>query len=411
MDDHIHSLAASAPVASASAAAAAPLDAAALLRYVDQLNSFQHRQHQTILKMLDQQAAAAAANVPAAQQMLGLASLGMLPNFAGQADASGMAAREWLQKAEHHFSVRETTLGVSAAQGDTFRVHSARAALTGDALRWLMALPSPPSTWQEFKTAFANRFSSVPAAQVREQQLRQFVSAAHRLRDKLNVEGLQRYTTLFLQRAGEIPSGRMTEATKRHLYSQGLPTRYAEMVLTEDAEAEPMALHEVAQHVLAKATMKTYAGASAGYQIEEASTTQRDGDAMDVDAVSLCAAHFGVTRDEAAAYCTTGRDGMHAAWSDVAPARGSPPTTPPSTELLAQLLAAIAAPRQQKGTSMSPSAGCSKPGFAMEDGLVALLEDFIAAWKQARQDQGFNRGTDTTGVADGTQRVGSKQNF
>jgi hypothetical protein len=289
-----------------------------------------------------------------------------------------------------------------------------------------MALPSPSSTWQEFKAAFADRFSSVPAAQVREQQLRQFVTAAHRLRDKLNVEGLQRYTTLFLQRAGEIPSSRMTDATKRHLYSQGLPTRYAEMVLTEDAKAEPMALHEVAQHVLAKATMKTYAGASAGYQIGEASTTQRDGDAMDVDAVSLCAAHFGVTRDEAAAYCTTGRDGMHAARSDVAPAgaaRGSSPITPPSTELLSQLLAAIAAPRQQKDTSMIQSAGCSKSGFAMEDGLVVLLEDFIAAWKQARQGvksgtghddgcaNGPNRGTDTTKVADGTQRVGSKQNF
>lgn len=428
MADHAHGQPIAGPAAAASASAtataAAPLDATALLRYINQLNTFQQGQQQAIMKLLDQQAAAAAASIPAAQQMLGLASLGSLPNFAGQADASGMAAREWLQKAEHHFSVRETTLGVSAAQGDVFRVHSARAALTGDALRWLMAMPSPPSTWQEFKTEFSNRFSSVPAAQVREQQLRQFVSTAHRLRDKLNVEGLQRYTTLFLQRAGEVPASRMTDATKRHLYSQGLPTRYAEMVLTEDAKAEPMALHEVAQHVLAKATLKAYAGAGAG--IAEAPAARRDNDAMDVDAISLCAAQFGITRDEAASYCVPAADDSA---SQQAPRNSpSPSNANASTELLAQLLAAITAPRFRKGAS-NPSGRGRAAGAPSESVLKDIPEDLIAARKKAdlcakcgvaryeRGSKGHNARTckaspdKTTSVEDGLKRAGAKQNF
>jgi hypothetical protein len=343
-DHHAHPTPAAAHAAVHSGAdAAAANGTTALLRYLDQLNAYQQTQQQALLKMLQQQASSAPAM---AQQMLGLASLGALPSFAGQADASGMAAREWLQKVEHHFTMRETTLGVDAAHGDAFRVHSARAALTGDALRWLMALPSPPATWQEFKAAFSDRFSSVPVAQVREQQLRQFVGTAHRLRDKLNVEGLQRYTALFLQRAGEIPASRMTDATKRHLYSQGLPARYAKVVLTEDAKEQPMALHEVAQHVLAKATLTAYAGACSND-----ASARRNGEAMDVDALALCAVQFGVTRDEAAAYFNaepgSSNDGGYAH----RPAAGPPSRTSGTSvdrELLVRLLAAITSTAAQE---------------------------------------------------------------
>ena len=404
--------------AAAQAAPSAGADAAALLRYLNQLNAFQQSQQQALMTMLQQQASSAPVM---AQQMLGLASLGALPGFAGQADASGMAAREWLQKAEHHFTARETTLGVDAVRGDAFRVHSARAALTGDALRWLMALPAPLATSQEFKTAFSDRFSSVPAAQVREQQLRQFVSNAHRLRDKLNVEGLQRYTTLFLQRAGEVPASRMTDATKRHLYSQGLPTRYAEVVLTEDAKAQPMALHEVAQHVLAKATLKAFAGASAGASDASA---RRDSDAMDVDAIALCAVQFGVTRDEAAAYCIADCPGDHAA--DAATSSRAPASlqTGSDRELLTQLLAAITSSRFHKGASHSR--GGKSTGAPAEGALKDIPEDLIAARKKAnlcakcgvaryeRGAKGHNARTckaspdKATSVADGLKRAGVK---
>ena len=407
------------PAAAHAASSGAGADAAALVRYLDQLSAFQQSQQQALMTMLQQQASSAPAM---AQQMLGLASLGALPGFAGQADASGMAAREWLQKAEHHFTVRETTLGVDAARGDAFRVHSARAALTGDALRWLMALPAPLATWQEFKTAFSDRFSSVPAAQVREQQLRQFVSNAHRLRDKLNVEGLQRYTTLFLQRAGEVPASRMTDATKRHLYSQGLPTRYAEVVLTEDAKAQPMALHEVAQHVLAKATLKAFAGASAGASDASA---RRDSDAMDVDAISLCAVQFGVSRDEAATYCVAGCPGDHAHASAAAASRTSAsPQTSSDRELLTQLLAAITSSRFHKGASHSR--GGKSTGAPAEGALKDIPEDLIAARKKAnlcakcgvvryeRGAKGHNARTckaspdKATSVADGLKRAEGK---
>jgi len=423
MGDHVgvQPFPAAAHAAPSVADPAAANGTTALLRYLDQLNAYQQTQQQAIMTMLQQQASTPAM----AQQVLGLASLGTLPPFAGKADASGMAAREWLQMAEQHFTMREMTLGVDAAHGDAFRVHSARAALRDDALRWLMALPAPPSSWEAFKAAFSERFSSVPAAQVREQQLRHFVSAAHRLRDKLNVEGLQRYTTLFLQRAGEIPATRMTDATKRHLYSQGLPTRYAEVVLTEDAKAQPMALHEVAQHVLAKATLKAYAGASAGASDASA---RRDGDAMDVDAIALCAMQFGVTRDEAAAYCVAGCPGDHTHASAAASSRAfTSPQTGSDRELLTQLLAAITSSRSHKG--VSHSRGGKSTGASAGGALKDIPEDLIAARKKAnlcakcgvvryeRGAQGHNARTcqaspdKATSVADGLKRAGAKQDF
>ena len=419
-DQHAHPTPAAAHAAVHSGAdAAAANGTTALLRYLDQLNAYQQSQQQALMKMLQQQASSAPAM---AQQMLGLASLGALPSFAGQADASGMAAREWLQKVEHYFTMRETTLGVDAAHGDAFRVHSARAALTGDALRWLMALPSPPATWQEFKTVFSERFSSVPAAQVREQQLRQFVSTAHRLRDKLNVEGLQRYTTLFLQRAGEIPTSRMTDATKRHLYSQGLPTRYAEVVLTEDAKAQPMALHEVAQHVLAKATLKAYAGAGAGSG-EAVCPPRRRRDGRRCH----CALRDAVWRESRRGSRLLRRRGEllwrhRFRWRRCCPSQASS-----DRELLTQLLAAITSSRFHKGGSNSR--GCKSTGAPAEGALKDIPEDLIAARKKAnlcakcgvaryeRGAKGHNARTckaspdKTTSVADGLKRAEGKQNF
>lgn len=265
-------------------------------------------QQQQLATVLQQQPAAQ--GQPTAAQLLALSSLGQLRAFNGRVDANGLAAREWLTHAEHYFGARELAVGVDAAQGDAYRVHAARNALTDDALRWLSALPQPPTTWAAFRDAFLQRFSSVPAVQVREAQLHRFVDAARRIRDKLTVEGMQRYTTLFLQYAGEIPAERMTEATKRTLYAQGLPSRYAETVLIEDAKAQPPPLHEVAQTVLSKATLKAYAvhgGAAGSMSISSPSpgpTSSRASDAMDtsLDAISLCAAQFGVSRAEATAY-------------------------------------------------------------------------------------------------------------
>jgi hypothetical protein len=333
-----------------------------------------------------QQQRQAAPQTATAAQLLALSALGPLKAFAGHTDAAGLAAREWLAQAEYHFAARESALGVSAAQGDEFRVHSARASLTDDALRWLTAMPQPPVTWTSFRTAFLQRFSSVPAAQVREAQLQRFVDAARRVRDKLNTDGLQRYTTLFLQHAGEIPAERMTDASKRTLYAQGLPPRYAELVLTEDAKAQPPALHEVAQLVLAKATLKAHAASAS--TAAAASPASGRSDAMDVDAISMCAAQFGVPRDEAARYLAPGEGwAPHdtAGGSGAAAAAASPASSSSSgDDQLERLLNALAARfGSSLGSSSAKARGQSQRRNVPSGVLADIPEELVKARKAA----------------------------
>ena len=235
----------------------------------------------------------------AAVQLLTLQAVGQLNQFHGRADASGLAAREWLMHAELHFSARENALGVTAEQSDIQRVMAARTAMAGEAFRWLSTLPQQPTSWTAFRELFQQRFSSLPAAQVREANLHKFVDAARRVRERLNVDGLQRYTTLFLQHAGEIPAERMTDATKRALYAQGLPPYHAEFVLREDARPDAVPLYELAQRILSRAAIRAHAnaGASASSPAHAA-----NGDAMQIDAISLAAVQFGISREEAARY-------------------------------------------------------------------------------------------------------------
>jgi hypothetical protein len=251
----------------------------------------QQQQMQQLLAQLAQQ------RNPAAQ-LLTLQSMGQLQPFQGRADASGLAAREWLTHAEVYFAAGENALGVSEAQGNPRRVLMSRLAMQGDAQRWLASLPTAPNTWKDFREAFTQRFSSLPAAQVREAALQRFVDAAKAVRARLSLDGLQRYTTLFLQHAGEIPAERMTDASKRMLYAQGLPAHHAEFVLREDAKEDAMPLHELAQAVCARATLKAHASGSAAAVSSPLSSSE----AMQIDAVSLAAVQFGVSREEAATY-------------------------------------------------------------------------------------------------------------
>lgn len=346
-------------------------------------------QQQQLTAVLQQQVASSAP--PATAQLLALSSLGQLRSFNGRVDANGLAAREWLTHAEHHFGAREHAVGVNPAQGDGYRVHAARNALTDDALRWLSALPQPPTTWAAFRDAFLQRFSSVPAVQVREAQLQRFVDAARRIRDKLSVEGIQRYTTLFLQHAGEIPAERMTEATKRTLYAQGLPTRYAETVLIEDAKAHPPPLHEIAQAVLSKATLKAYAaaGGAVGPAAASSSTTSRSPDAMDtsLDAISLCATQFGVSRAEATAYLEVSEGwaphdtaGSSAASSSPPPAAMRASTV--ETQQMERLLAAFEARMADR-----PSAG--RPQSQRRNVPATVRTDIPEALVSARKEAGL----------------------
>lgn len=342
------------------------------------------RQNQQLATVLQQQRSAQ--GQPAAAQLLALSSLGQLRAFDGRSGTNGLAAREWLAHAEHHFGARENAIGVvDPVHADGYRVHAARNALTDDALRWLSALPQPPTTWTAFRDAFLQRFSSVPAVQVREAQLQRFVDAARRIRDKLSIEGMQRYTTLFLQYAGEIPAERMTEATKRTLYAQGLPARYAETVLVEDAKAQPPPLHEVAQMVLAKATLKAYAGSSAAAASASAAPP-RSADAMDTDAISLCATQFGVSRAEAESYLAVSEgwaehDTNAPGPSVSAAAAGPAPATGTDATQLERLLAAFEARLAERGRNPPPSQRRNVPG--------PIRAEVPAALATARKEAGL----------------------
>lgn len=309
---------------------------------------------QQIMAAMQQQHAAASA------QLMALSSIGQLKSFDGRAESTGLAGREWLTHAEHHFAAREHAMGISAAQGDASRIHAARAALTDDALRWHSSLPDVdrPKTWADFRAAFLRRFSSVPAAQAREAQLQQFVDAARRIRDKMTADGLQRYTTMFLQRAAEIPAERMTDATKRGLYAQGLPPRYAEYVLTEDAKQQPPPLHTVAENVISRATLKTYASHGAG---ASAASHASHSDAMQMDAISLCAVQFGVSREEAQRYVEP-QEGWAVHETGPSPA-ASPPARSPSSDTGtdAQLDRLLAAFESRYGKPASAASGAGAP--------------------------------------------------
>ena len=250
--------------------------------------------------MQQQQAAMQQQQFQATAQLLSLQALGQLPAFTGKGASTGLAALEWLQHAERYFAAREAALGITAAQGDGMRATLAANALQEDAQRWYNAMPlvARPTTWKAFREALLGRYSSVPAVRVRVEQLRSFVDAARRVRDKMTLEGWQNYMSRFQQLAGEIPDSHVTAHGKLELLARGLPPRLAEAVLVEDAKDVPSPLHEIAQRVLAKAAFKEYAGSIS------ANTSAAAGrpEAMELDAIALCATQFGVSREEAQRY-------------------------------------------------------------------------------------------------------------
>lgn len=258
-------------------------DLAAIAR---ELQDAQARQTQQLASMMQAQAA----------QTLLLQSLGEFPTYNGKGADTTLVATEWLQRAEGYFAAREQALGLSAAQGDSARVLSAANALQDDARRWYNALPRPhPATWADFVRAVRARFCSVPDERMRVDRLNDFVDKAARLRDKLNVQGMQAYTARFQQLAGEVPDAYITLHGKLALLARGLPQRYAEVVLKEDAKSPPPTLSEVVNIVLSRAAQKEQAISYGGASHSTASAAP-----INLDAVSLAATTFGWSREEAA---------------------------------------------------------------------------------------------------------------
>jgi hypothetical protein len=139
----------------------------------------------------------------------------------------------------------------------------------------------------------------VPSERIRADKLLAFVDDPRTRagREKLTVQGMQMATAQFAQLAGEVPDDLMTLRAKLALLSRCLPTRYAGVVLEQEAKKPTPALHEVINIVLAKAANKEQAVAYGGGSSSSGSAS------ASVNAVSLAAvaSHFGWTAEEAAA--------------------------------------------------------------------------------------------------------------
>jgi hypothetical protein len=283
-----------------------------------------------------------------ASQQLVLRSLGELPTFSGKGADTTLSAQEWLQRAERYFAIRERALGIDATLGDEARLLDAAYALQDDARRWYDALPKQPSTWPEFHEAIKARFCSVPSERIRLDRLREFVEKASRLKDKLNVQGMQAFTARFAQLAGEVSARFLTDHGQLELLSRGLPQRYAEVVAKEDAKEPPPPLHEVINIVLARASQKEHAASYGGASSSPASAAP-----MNLDAISLAVATFGWTREEAnqhlsdgegwAPYDTNGgHQGASSSQGAGSASSGSQPPASSAEEKLDKILNALA---------------------------------------------------------------------
>ena len=280
------------PSANSFPAAAPANDIAAFFRALQESQAQQleqaRKQQEVIAEQLRKQQAAAAA------QQLVLRSLGELPTFSGKGGDTTLLAQEWLQRSERYFAIREQALGIDALLGDEARRLNAAYALQDDARRWYDALPQQPSTWIEFSKAIKSRFCSVPSERIRVEKLREFVDRAAKLRDKLNVQGMQAFTARFTQLAGEVSDRFLTDHGRLELLARGVPQRYAEVVMKEDAKEPPTPLHDVINMVLARASQKEQA---ASFGSSSAVTTSAA--PLNLDAVSLAVATFGWTHEEA----------------------------------------------------------------------------------------------------------------
>jgi hypothetical protein len=416
-----------AEVAAAEAAAAKDIEIAELRRQLlqaqqqaqpqqqhQQQQLQQHRKHSS--SSADTAAAIAAAVAAAMAQMqqqqqaasipaqVLLSSLGQLERFHGRAsDANGLIARDWMAQAEHYFEDREGALGQSAAEGDKARVTTAVRALTEEGLRWWQSLPAAnrPATWAMFKNAFLQRFGGVASKQAREAALELFVEPFTRLpaasKDRLTAQAIREYTARFLDLAAQVDSARMPDSAKLRLYAKGLPQRYAELVLTEDAKEPPLPLHKVTELVVTRALTKALAAAAAAGSSAAAApaapsgSTRTAGGTKAVDAVSLCMANLGYSRSEAEQLFVQDEGWPEHDTSDDSrrspgPAGGS---SAAEDRLVQRLLAAFGAQRTDSGTRPSAAPKGKKPPHNDRNVPRGVLADIPAELLAARKEAGL----------------------
>lgn len=296
-----------------------------------------------------QQAALQQSSMEASVRMMAVQALGHLAPFSGKNAASGLASTEWLKQAERFFTAREAAGGIGGMAADSIRVMLAANALTEDAARWYGSLPdaSLPATWAAFRACVLARYNSVPAARMHLDRLRSFVKQA--AKTKLTLEGLQAYSARFTEYRNAVPVEYLTERGALELLGEGLPTHLREVCLREDAKEAVAPLHKVIEMVLARASFKDYVAHGAA----TSSSSSSDRNAMEVDSISLCAASFGISREEAASYVAP-QEGwaMHDTRDDAptygkgstsssSPGAGAGTTSPTEASTVEQLLAAL----------------------------------------------------------------------
>ena len=194
-------------------------------------------------------------------------------------------------------------LSHDSPEADRARVLTAVPSLTGDAHRWYSSLPAAekPQTWAAFEACVRKRYCNGAAEErLRLDVLTVFVQNAARLREKYTLPALESFVARFQEIANEIPDSFATIHSKLSLLAQGLPARYAETILREDAKRPVPALHEVVNAVVARAAFKegaaAYASGSHASALNQRQRRLRRG-------YSRCASQtFGVDRSVAASY-------------------------------------------------------------------------------------------------------------
>ena len=236
-----------------------------------------------------------------AAQLLMLQALGELRAFNPKGGDTTLAAQEWLRDAENYFASREEALGIDATAGDRARVLLSVKVLSGDAARWWASTPGAvrPTTWTTFVEAVRKRYCSVPDERLRVAHLHDLVEVSAKIREKLTLANMQAFTTKFAQLAGEVPDDYLTAHSKLALLARGLPLRYAELVLREDAKRPPPPLHEIITMVLSRAAAKENASSSGVLAAGSSSIAS-------LNAVNLAAEAFGWTPEEAALHMQEG---------------------------------------------------------------------------------------------------------
>jgi hypothetical protein len=133
-------------------------------------------------------------------------------------------------------------------------------------------------------------------------RLERLAAVAARGGRRMDFDSLRRYATRFQDAAALLPAVRVPDCVKAHIFARGLPDEARKVALAalQDADdpAKPLpSLAEVAQRVIAKATLRHSAGALAHSTGADAATGGRDAMDLTATAASVGGGHAASAED------------------------------------------------------------------------------------------------------------------